>query len=89
MNSWRKVPFGDILLESRDGEWGEGENKGGYQLCNMIRGTDFSSLYSSTMELPQRWVKDHLVERKKLLPMDIIFEMAGGTAKQYWPQHIN
>jgi len=82
MNNWRKIPFGNILKESRDGEWGEGNNAIGYQLCNIIRGTDFSSLYSMKIELPQRWVKDHLIERKKLRPLDIIFEMAGGTANQ-------
>jgi type I restriction enzyme S subunit len=32
--------------------------------------------------LPLRWIPDHLVGRKKLRAGDILFEMAGGTAKQ-------
>ena len=82
MKIWNKVPFSDLLLESRDGEWGDGEPKIGYQLCEMIRGTDFADLNDQATKLPLRWIPDHLVERKRLQIGDIIFEMAGGTAKQ-------
>jgi type I restriction enzyme S subunit len=70
------------LLESRDGEWGEGSEKIGHQSCEIIRGTDFANLNDQNIELPRRWIPDHLVERKKLQIGDIVFEMAGGTAKQ-------
>lgn len=79
---WTEVPFADLLVDSRDGEWGEGSETLGHQLCKVVRGTDFADLNSPGIELPQRWIPDHLVERKKLQPGDIIFEMAGGTAKQ-------
>jgi type I restriction enzyme, S subunit len=82
MMVWNKIPFEDILIESRDGEWGEGEAQNGFQLCEVIRGTDFSSMSLSEIDLPKRWIQNHLIERKKLLPLDLIFEMAGGTAKQ-------
>jgi type I restriction enzyme S subunit len=82
MKSWMKVPFADLMIESRDGEWGEGKSSVGHQRCEMIRGTDFSGLNDSSIELPQRWIKDHLLDRKRLQVGDIIFEMAGGTAKQ-------
>jgi len=79
---WQKVPFTDLLIESRDGEWGEGSEKPGHQLCKIIRGTDFSNLKDSNYALPFRWIPNHLVERKRLQVGDIVFEMAGGTAKQ-------
>lgn len=82
MSAWEKVPFADLISESRDGEWGEGEPKIGYQLCEIIRGTDFANLNNQNIELPRRWIPDHLVARKKLQIGDIVFEMAGGTAKQ-------
>ncbi len=77
-----QVPFSELLTDSRDGEWGESGEAFGHRLCEVIRGTDFANLNDPGIELPQRWVPDHLVERKKLASGDIIFEMAGGTAKQ-------
>ena len=82
MSEWSQVPFSDLLIESRDGEWGEGQEAFGHQLCEVIRGTDFAILNDPSIELPLRWIRDHLVERKRLTIGDILFEMAGGTAKQ-------
>ena len=82
MSEWNRVPFSDLLVESRDGEWGQGQEIFGHQMCEVIRGTDFANLNDSNIELPLRWIPDHLVKRKKLEIGDILFEMAGGTAKQ-------
>jgi len=79
---WQRVPFADLLVDSRDGEWGEGAQSIGLQACDLIRGTDFSSISDRDVSLPLRWIPDRLVERKKLQADDIVFEMAGGTAKQ-------
>lgn len=79
---WQRVPFADLLVDSRDGEWGEGVSAVGLQACDLIRGTDFSSLTDPEVSLPLRWIPDRLVERKQLQAGDIVFEMAGGTAKQ-------
>lgn len=79
---WQRVPFADLLVDSRDGEWGEGVSAIGLQACDLIRGTDFSSLTDPDVSLPLRWIPDRLVERKQLQVGDIVFEMAGGTAKQ-------
>jgi len=51
-------------------------------LCDVIRGTDFADLNSPGIELPRRWIPEHLVERKALQANDILLETAGGTAKQ-------
>jgi type I restriction enzyme, R subunit len=82
MMEWKKTPFAKILVESKDGEWGASDEVAGLQFAEVIRGTDFSNLNSPNIQLPGRWIKSHLVERKKLYPGDIILETAGGTAKQ-------
>ena len=76
------IIFSDLLLETKDGEWGEGQEAPGHVLCDVIRGTDFADLHSPSIELPQRWIPEHLVERKALKAGDILIETAGGTAKQ-------
>lgn len=76
------IVFSDLLLETKDGEWGEGQEAPGHILCDVIRGTDFADLHSPAIELPQRWIPEHLVERKALKSGDILIETAGGTAKQ-------
>ena len=82
MRGWKEILFAELLVESRDGEWGQGYEGVGYRLSEIIRGTDFSDLDDHSKELPKRWIKDHLVERKRLCPGDLILETAGGTAKQ-------
>lgn len=82
MTTGQRTPFDDLLLETKDGEWGEGEEAHGHTLCEIVRGTDFADLHDANLELPRRWIPDHLVERKALRPGDILIETAGGTAKQ-------
>lgn len=81
-HEWDKVPFESILADSKDGEWGIGEAAGSHTACWMIRGTDFAGLNDPSNELPLRWIPDHLMNRKRLKPGDVVFEMAGGTASQ-------
>lgn len=82
MKTGQQTPFDDLILETKDGEWGEGEEAHGHTLCEIVRGTDFADLHDANLELPRRWIPDHLVERKALRPGDILIETAGGTAKQ-------
>jgi type I restriction enzyme, S subunit len=82
MNRRSKVPFGDLLLDSKDGEWGEGAPGVGLVAADMIRGTDFAELNSPSKVLPRRYVNERHAARKRLQVGDIVFEMAGGTAKQ-------
>lgn len=80
--SEQPTPFNDLISETRDGEWGEGAETPGHTLCEVIRGTDFADLHDASLQLPRRWIPVHLVERKALVPSDILIETAGGTAKQ-------
>lgn len=82
MKNWKDVPFDELLAESRDGEWGLSQPEVGHTEAVVVRGTDFSGINDPGQNLPHRWIKDHLVERKRLQPGDIVFEMAGGTSTQ-------
>jgi type I restriction enzyme, S subunit len=79
-NELTKTPFGQLLLDSKDGEWGQGEQAIGLRETTIIRGTDFSNLNDPSAKFPRRWVKDRIVERKRLRSNDIILETAGGTS---------
>lgn len=76
------ILFSDLIAETKDGEWGEGQEAPGHVLCDVIRGTDFADLHAPGIDLPQRWIPEHLVARKALAADDILIETAGGTAKQ-------
>jgi type I restriction enzyme S subunit len=82
MMEWPSVPLEELIFESKDGEWGEATEKSGYILCNIIRGTDFRNTSSTNIEFPQRYIKQHLADRKRLQPFDLLIETAGGTATQ-------
>jgi type I restriction enzyme S subunit len=82
MSEWSTTPFSLLLIDSKDGEWGEGEHAVGLREVTIIRGTDFADLDYPAAEFPRRWVKQNIVERKCLQPGDIILETAGGTSSQ-------
>jgi type I restriction enzyme S subunit len=82
MSGWKETPFAKLLVDSKDGEWGVGEEAVGLREAITIRGTDFADLDNPAAEFPKRWIKDHLIERKKLRTGDIILETAGGTSTQ-------
>jgi len=82
MSGWSTTPFSQLLIDSKDGEWGEDEQGVGLREAIIIRGTDFADLDIPDADLPRRWVKEHIVERKRLHPGDIILETAGGTSSQ-------
>src|SRR6266545_4837634 len=82
MNDWNKTPFAELLVDSKDGEWGDGEATVGSRESIIIRGTDFADLDNPAAEFPRRWIKSHIADRKRLQPSDIILETAGGTSSQ-------
>jgi type I restriction enzyme S subunit len=82
MKQEQRIYFHEIIEESYDGEWGIDNSTFGNEECEVIRGTDFSSLYEPNYKLPKRWLKITNVKRKQLKTNDIIFEMAGGTSNQ-------
>ena len=69
------------LIEfSRDGEWGINNPQVGYFEMAVIRGTDFDSIREGrTDSVPTRYIKEHIVENKKLYGGEILLETAGGS----------
>ena len=82
MSAWTTTPFERLLIDSKDGEWGDSEETMGSREALIIRGTDFADLDNSGAEFPRRWIKSHIADRKRLLTGDIILETAGGTSTQ-------
>lgn len=82
MSEWTKTPFTQLLVDSKDGEWGDGEVTVGSRESLIIRGTDFADLNNPAAQFPRRWIKNHIVDRKRLYPGDLILETAGGTSTQ-------
>jgi len=82
MSEWSTTAFEALIIDSKDGEWGEGAAAIGLREAFIIRGTDFSELNNPGAEFPRRWIKEHIVDRKQLQPGDVILETAGGTSTQ-------
>jgi type I restriction enzyme, S subunit len=75
--------FKDILLETKDGEWGKGEPGEDLVRMKVIRGTDFEAVRNFRLDdVPERFILRHIAERKSLKPYDILLETAGGTRDQ-------
>jgi len=73
----------DLLLLTKDGEWGKGEPEQGHTEALVIRGTDFAAVRRDDIEsVPIRYIDNTLLERKRLCVGDILIETAGGTKGQ-------
>ncbi|PSB24025.1 restriction endonuclease subunit S [Stenomitos frigidus] len=73
----------DLLILTKDGEWGKAEPVEDSVQMHIIRGTDFSSArYGSLSSVPTRFIPKHISKRKQLAPYDILIETAGGTKDQ-------
>lgn len=70
----------DLLLDSRDGEWGKSEQYDQSVLMHVIRGTDFEDTRLGVIDdIPVRHISARHAARKTLLPWDILIETAGGS----------
>ncbi len=73
----------DLILVSKDGEWGKGEPFDDSVEMLAIRGTDFEDIrFGVTASTPRRHIAKRHAERKLLRPWDVIIEAAGGTKNQ-------
>ena len=81
MNVDVEVHFLDeLLITSRDGDWGSEFPAQGLVPYRVIRGADFpSARIGKIAEVPLRYLPDHSVGRRTLEPGDIVIETAGGT----------
>jgi len=73
----------DLIVVSKDGEWGKSEPFDESVEMLAIRGTDFEDIrFGSTASTPRRHIAKRHAERKLLQPWDLIIEAAGGTKNQ-------
>ena len=69
-----------LIMESRDGEWGQSDTFQNSVEMAVIRGTDFEQVRLGSLDsVPVRHVSRHIAERKMLRSYDIVIETAGGT----------
>jgi type I restriction enzyme, S subunit len=70
----------DLLVTTKDGDWGQDLPTEGYLPYRVIRGTDFPALRSGdATTVPVRYLKESTVRRRTLEPNDILLETAGGS----------
>jgi type I restriction enzyme S subunit len=82
MKANNKTLFAEIIADSKDGEWGNGEPELGLKQVLIIRGTDFQKLGNPEATYPKRWLRTDLAKRKRLYAGDLLLETAGGTSTQ-------
>lgn len=70
----------DLLLDTRDGDWGDEVSTPGHMPYRVIRGTDFSAArYGNLSNVPIRYISESSRNRRTLQKNDIIIETAGGS----------
>lgn len=75
--------FRELLLETKDGDWGVDEAKDGHSPFGVIRGTDFDEVrLMNISNVPIRFLDDKSSWRRTLRANDILFETAGGSPKR-------
>jgi type I restriction enzyme S subunit len=76
----RSVLLRDLLLVTRDGDWGQDVPKDGFLPYRVIRGGDFPGVrLGDTTSVPRCYLASNTVSRRTLVPDDILIETAGGT----------
>ncbi len=77
---WETTLLRDLLVTTKDGDWGKENPEDGYVPYHIIRGTDFPDVRVGDLSsVPQRYLPEHTVKRRTLEPDDILIETAGGT----------
>jgi type I restriction enzyme, S subunit len=80
LGSAHDVVLKDLLVTTKDGDWGRSEPTSGYLPYRVIRGTDFPHVRVGDIStVPLRYLPEHTVSRRTLQSGDILIETAGGT----------
>ncbi|MBN1655083.1 MAG: restriction endonuclease subunit S [Deltaproteobacteria bacterium] len=70
----------DLLVTTKDGDWGRDSAHIGYVPYRVIRGTDFpAARIGDISSIPIRYLSEATVLRRTLKPNDILLETAGGS----------
>jgi type I restriction enzyme S subunit len=78
--TFSQILLRDLILETRDGDWGQDVPKEGFGPYRVIRGGDFSTVELGDVEkVPRCYLKASTVQRRTLKAGDLLIETAGGT----------
>lgn len=81
-----ELPYGvlkDLLLTTKDGDWGKAEAEENLLPYYIVRATDFAATsVGDVSNVPLRYLPMHTVARRTLQPNDILLETAGGSSKR-------
>lgn len=79
-NDVSSAPLRDLLVTTKDGDWGRASPAAKYVPYRVIRGTDFPrARIGDISSVPIRYLKESTVHRRTLRPDDILIETAGGS----------
>lgn len=74
------MTLSDLLITTKDGDWGKETPQTGFVPYRVIRGTDFSSVRVGEINsVPLRYLSESTVHRRTLVAGDILLETAGGS----------
>jgi len=81
---WATCTLDDYKQVVIGGDWGESEpSLEAAAACLCVRGADIPSLQSGGVgKLPTRYLKPTSVEKRRLLPWDLVVEISGGSPTQ-------
>jgi type I restriction enzyme S subunit len=81
---WEAKAFGDLLLHTIGGDWGQDEpDEKHTEMVKILRGTDLPNIYQGNDErVPIRYVESKKLESRKLQVGDIVIEVSGGSKDQ-------
>ncbi|EFW82707.1 restriction endonuclease subunit S [Pseudomonas savastanoi] len=81
---WRLVPFGELLIHTIGGDWGdETPGEKNYIHVAIIRGTDIPDLQSGAANrVPLRYTSTKKLATRKLQDGDLVLEVSGGSKDQ-------
>lgn len=79
-----KVQLYNFISEMKTGDWGKAQPSGSFtEPATIVRGTDFFDVANGkTSKAPIRYLKINAVEKKHLIPNDVLVEISGGSPTQ-------
>jgi type I restriction enzyme S subunit len=70
----------ELVIETKDGDWGKDSPAEGFTSYRVIRGTDFpSARVGNVSSVPLRYISERTAYRRTLKADDILIETAGGS----------
>jgi type I restriction enzyme S subunit len=81
---WEVTKLENLVLDKIGGEWGTENKESPEEIgCYVLRGTDFSKAAVGKFDnVPFRYVKNKIYEKKKLEEGEVLVELSGGSKDQ-------